>query len=151
MRIIKDFHRFILADQTFIRGYSINSFNFSQLTPTSQNNYPTFDRLIGSKIGVFNMEFRIPLLGSEQFGLINFPYVPTELSLFLDGGVAWTNSSKPVFKITEHSNQRIPVFSSGVAARFNILGYIVAQIYYAYPFQRPGDGWQFGFVISPGW
>lgn len=140
-----------LGYQTFIRGYSLNSFNFSQLTPTSQNNYPTFDRLIGSKIGVFNMEFRVPLLGSEQFGLINFPYVPTELSLFLDGGVAWTNSSKPVFKITEHSNERIPVFSSGVAARFNILGYIVAQIYYAYPFQRPGDGWQFGFVIAPGW
>ncbi len=138
-----------LGDPTLVRGYDINSFNFSNATDSTV--YNQFDRLIGSKIGVFNMEFRIPLTGTSQFGLINFPYLPTELSLFLDGGVAWTNQYKPVFKFAENSNQRIPVFSTGVAARFNILGYIVAQIYYAYPFQRPGAGWQFGFVVAPGW
>jgi Tol biopolymer transport system component len=138
-----------LGDPTLVRGYDINSFNFS--SASNSNVYNEFNRLIGSKIGVFNMEFRIPLTGTDQFGLINFPYLPTELSLFLDGGVAWTNQDKPVFKFAGNSDQRIPVFSTGLAARFNILGYIVAQIYYAYPFQRPGDGWQFGFVIAPGW
>jgi outer membrane protein assembly factor BamA len=110
-----------------------------------------FDRLVGSRIAVFNMEFRVPLFGNDQFGLLNFPYLPTELSLFLDGGVAWSSDSPPVFNLSTNSNERIPVFSAGIAARFNLFGYIVGQIYYADAFQRPGSRYQFGFVISPGW
>jgi hypothetical protein len=33
----------------------------------------------------------------------------------------------------------------------NILGYMVLEAYYAYPFQRPEKGAHFGFVLSPGW
>ena len=97
------------------------------------------------------MEFRIPLLGTEQFGLINFGFLPTEISLFLDGGVAWTSDESPVLEFATKSTKRIPVFSSGIAARFNLFGYLIGQVYYAYPFQRPAAGWQFGFVIAPGW
>jgi len=45
----------------------------------------------------------------------------------------------------------VPVFSAGVSARFNILGYLVLEAYYAYPFQRPGKGGHLGFNIAPGW
>jgi hypothetical protein len=93
----------------------------------------------------------VPLFGNEQFGLINFPYLPTELSLFVDGGVAWSQSSEPVLKFDSSSNERIPVFSAGIAARFNLFGYMVGQVYYAKAFQRPDNSLQFGFVISPGW
>jgi hypothetical protein len=33
----------------------------------------------------------------------------------------------------------------------NILGYLVLEIYYAYPFQRPERGAHWGFNIAPGW
>jgi hypothetical protein len=45
----------------------------------------------------------------------------------------------------------VPVFSTGVSARMNVLGYLVFEAYYAYPFQRPEKGAHFGFVLSPGW
>jgi hypothetical protein len=32
-----------------------------------------------------------------------------------------------------------------------VLGYLVFEAYYAYPFQRQGRGAHFGFVLSPGW
>jgi hypothetical protein len=32
-----------------------------------------------------------------------------------------------------------------------VLGYLVFEAYYAYPWQRPEKGGHFGFVLSPGW
>ena len=88
---------------------------------------------------------------SKVFGLINFPYLPTELALFLDGGVAWDAGDHPVFKLASHSNERIPVFSAGVATRVNLLGYLVGQVYLAFPFQRPEKTSQLGFLLATGW
>ena len=103
------------------------------------------------------MELRIPLFGTEQFGLINFPYLPTEIALFVDGGVAWTANDPPQigpvsewFKDTR-SAERIPVFSTGVSTRVNLFGYTVLEIFYAKPWQRPVKGAHFGFQIIPGW
>ena len=50
-----------------------------------------------------------------------------------------------------NSSKRVPVFSTGISARMNVLGYLVLEAYYAYPFQRPEKGAHFGFVLSPGW
>ncbi len=137
---------------TWVRGYSINSFDLTECSQTNDPyGCPEIDRLIGSRIGIINAEIRLPLFGTEQFGLINFPYLPTEIVGFLDGGIAWSKSNPPIFKLSKNSNQRIPVFSAGLAARVNLFGYLVGQVYYAYPFQRPGKGFVFGFVISPGW
>ena len=46
---------------------------------------------------------------------------------------------------------RIPVFSTGVSARFNFLGYVIFEAYIAHPFQRPGKNWVWGFQLAPGW
>ncbi len=141
-----------LGQETLVRGYDINSFSGSECGPgDTTGSCPVIDRLIGSRLGVFNFEFRMPFIGTDQFGLINFPYLPTELSLFFDGGVAWRNNSHIDLKFAERSSQRIPVFSAGAAARVNLFGYIVMQFYYAFPFQRPDKTGQFGFVIAPGW
>jgi hypothetical protein len=43
------------------------------------------------------------------------------------------------------------VFSTGLALRFNLMGYLVAQLFYVYPFQRPEKEAHFGFTIAPGW
>ncbi len=137
-----------LGDPTYVRGYSSGSFSSDEC---SGPNCPEFYRLLGSRLAVANLEFRVPLFGTSDFGLINFPYLPTEISLFLDGGVAWTADDTPVLKFAETSDQRIPVFSAGISGRFNILGYLVLEVYYAYPFQRPTKGAHFGFQIAPGW
>jgi hypothetical protein len=84
--------------------------------------------------------------------LINFPYLPIDVAPFFDAGVAWYNHDTPVFKFSENSDQRIPVFSSGISTRINVLGYIVAEVFWAYPFQRPMQkSGIWGFQILPGW
>jgi hypothetical protein len=137
---------------TWVRGYDINSINATEFSLAGDPNQSgNLKSLVGSKIGVFNFEVRLPVIGNEQFGLINLPFLPIELVGFLDAGIAWTKDEPPVFKFEETTKERVPVFSTGIATRINVLGYIVAQVYYAYPFQRPGQGGQFGFLIAPGW
>jgi hypothetical protein len=46
---------------------------------------------------------------------------------------------------------RIPVFSAGLSARINFLGYMIFEAYLAHPFQRPGKSWVTGFQLAPGW
>ena len=100
-----------------------------------------------------NFELRVPLFGVEQFGLFNFPYLPTELLLFADGGFAWDHNSDfndiEVFGTTGRG--RGPVYSAGVSARSSLLGFLILEMYYAKPFQRPEKGWHWGFQIAPGW
>jgi hypothetical protein len=65
--------------------------------------------------------------------------------------VAWASDDTPTFDFVRRSDARVPVFSTGVTARANILGYLVLEAYYAYPFQRPDKGWHWGFQVAPGW
>jgi Tol biopolymer transport system component len=142
-----------LGQETLIRGYDVNDFQPTECTQVagSAGQCPEFDRLLGSRIGVANFEMRVPLFGVRQFGLINFPYLPTEIGPFLDAGVAWAKGDSPEFTFSKTTTKRVPVFSTGISARMNILGYMVLEAYYAYPFQRPERGAHFGFVLSPGW
>jgi Tol biopolymer transport system component len=140
-----------IGDENWVRGYSYYSFDLSQCTTEDFSKCPEFDRLLGSRIGVFNAELRLPLFGGDQFGLINFPYLPTELVGFFDGGVAWNRTDTPKPEIVRKTLDRVPVFSAGAAARFNVFGILVLQIYYAYPFQRTDKSWQWGFLFAPGW
>jgi hypothetical protein len=39
-----------------------------------------------------------------------------------------------------------------VSGRFNVLGYVVVEGYWAYPYQRPAkDEGVWGFTLRPGW
>jgi hypothetical protein len=55
------------------------------------------------------------------------------------------------FDTRPNNEERVPVFSAGISARVNVLGYLVVEAYYVKPFQRPGVGSHFGFQIQPGW
>ena len=134
-------------------GYNLNSFDITERSNSANPySFPEIDRLLGSKVAIFNLEVRLPVLGNEQFGLINFPLIPLELAAFFDGGAAWTRDDPPVLKFARNTDERVPVFSAGLAARINLFGYIVGQVYYAFPFQRPQKkNGIFGFVIAPGW
>ena len=97
-------------------------------------------RLYGQRLGVFSAEVRVPFLGTEQFGLINLPYVPLELVAFTDAGIAWDNERPVDWPRERSSEDRVPLFSTGFSARMNILGILILEAYYAYPWQRPRKG-----------
>ena len=156
-----------LGYEWYIRGYAYESFEPEECvlsqTGTEGGSCPVRNRLFGHKLGVLSAEFRIPLLGVEQFGIINFPYVPTELVAFVEGGIAWDSNltnvdgsvqnvpDNPVWELSRSPSKRIPVFSAGLSARMNILGFMILEAYYAYPFQRPDKGAHWGFQLAPGW
>ncbi|MEQ1855961.1 MAG: BamA/TamA family outer membrane protein [Longimicrobiales bacterium] len=140
-----------LGYESLVRGYAWESFDIGECTgATATSNCPTVDRLIGNRIAVSSLEARIPLLGVEQYGIINFPFIPTELVLFTDAGVAWDPQS-PSLEWSRSGSARVPVVSSGASARFNVLGILILEAYYAYPWQRPDKGWHWGFQLAPGW
>jgi hypothetical protein len=105
---------------------------------------------------VTNLEMRFPFLGTDQLGLINFPYLPMELVGFVDGGVAWNSENSPKFRFESDRGdlataERFPVFSAGGAARVNLLGAIILEGYAAFPFQRPDKSAVWGVQIASGW
>ena len=142
-----------LGWETFIRGYSPYSFDFAVECGdiSIDNSCFVHDRLSGQRIGVLNAEVRLPITGIEEFGLINFPYLPIELAVFADVGMAWDDNRPLNLKWSRTDTDRIPVASTGVSLRFNILGAMILEFYRAYPWQRPDAGWINGFHISPGW
>jgi outer membrane protein assembly factor BamA len=141
-----------------VRGYDVSSFDLSDCTPTATSQCPQFDRLLGSRLLVGNIEFRFPLL--RPFGASQNMYgpVPVEVAFFADGGVAWNSLHSPSVAQTvlEFPQQPHPfalrdgVASAGVTFRVNLFGYLIGQFDFAHPFQRPGRGWLFQFNLSPG-
>src|SRR4051812_7556878 len=76
-----------LGEETWIRGYGWGSFQGSECQPegtgpAAQNRCPAIERLFGSRVALANLEFRIPLFGTSDFGLFNLPFLPTEISPF---------------------------------------------------------------------
>lgn len=135
-----------------VHGYGINSFESEECARESVDECEVLDRVIGDRIAVAAVEIRVPLFGTREFGLVNFPYLPTELAGFFDAGLAWSGGDPPDFRwSTVATDGNLPVFSTGVAARFNLLGYLVLETFYAYPFQRPDKKGYFGLVLMPGW
>jgi len=163
-----------LGEETLMRGYGYGSLKLEECVGgQGQSSCPVFDRMLGSRLLVGNTEFRIPLIGSTEFGLLNFPFLPTEIAPFFDAGIAYTSDQHPDLRFTRDANSRppaacssgasssanitlpcadrIPVFSTGISARINFLGYMILEAYYAHPFQRPQRPWVWGFQLAPGW
>ena len=142
-----------LGSPSLVRGYEVGSFRPEDcsIVPEDPTACPEFDRLLGSRVALLGAELRVPLLGSEEFGLFEAPYLPTELSAFFDAGVAWTDDDSPELRWSRDSLERVPVTSAGVSARFLLGGFLVIEAYYAYPFQRPDAGAVFGLHFAPGW
>jgi outer membrane protein assembly factor BamA len=136
----------------FVRGYGINSFTSGECSTTT-GSCPTFDRLVGSRMAVANIELRFPLL--RPFGVTSHMYgpLPVEVALFADSGVAWNKGdhlSLSGLSGRSGSTGRKPVSSAGITFRAALLGFAVAQIDFARPFDRPGRGWVWGFSLTPG-
>lgn len=152
-----------------IRGYESNSI----YKTTSARASESFDinQLSGSKIAVVNFEVRLPFTGPKKLAAIPSKFLFSDLNLFFDAGVAWTNDTKVVFKSEptytdvpvkddtgavigsyQTTNERVPALSVGISVRVNVFGYFVLEPYYAIPFQRKDvKAGVFGLTFAPGW
>jgi Tol biopolymer transport system component len=131
---------------TLMRGYDVNSFSAGECGNVP-NQCPVFEQLVGSRIGVANLELRVPLLGLFNRRNLYGP-IPVELIGFSDWGVAWTASEKARF--LGGGGTRSVVKSYGAGARINVLGFAVVEIDYVKPVDRPQKGWSWIFNFSPG-
>ena len=147
---------------TLVRGYDVYSGSFrANECGTSQQVQevcPAFQRLFGSRLAVLNAEFRIPLLAPAGLGIIPTNVIPVDIVPFADAGLAWSGrpGEQPRLRFAtgdeaRNTLDRIPVFSAGVSARINLLGFAVVEAFYAHPFQRPDRPWVLGFQLAPGW
>jgi hypothetical protein len=149
----------------FVRGYSRSSI-LNEDRCRLQNECD-LAHLYGSRLALGSAEIRLPLLGPEVLGVSTFQYLPTDLVLFADAGVAWTSETLSVSEPGEIAfrNQFAtreglrtgsgttaarPVTSAGVSARVNVLGAAIFEVFYARTFQRQ-QPWDFGLILRPGW
>jgi WD40 repeat protein len=84
-----------LGYPNLVRGYDVGTFDATECVPSSAaaNDCPAFDRLVGSRVLVGNLELRFPLL--RPFGATESMYgpVPVEVAFFADGGSRGTASA----------------------------------------------------------
>lgn len=131
--------------QSLVRGYDTNSFSASECGSAGDGSCPAFDRLLGSRLLVFNLEARFPLLA--LFGAKNlYGPIPVEVGGFFDSGVAWDSASKPKM----FGGERQLVKSVGATARLNLFGFAILQVDYSKPLDRPGKSAFFQFNLLSG-
>ncbi len=128
-----------------VRGYDTGSFSASECGVQSNGSCPVFDRMLGSRLLVGNLEVRAPLLG--LFGKRNlYGPIPVEIGAFFDAGVAWDSASKPAL----FGGDRALNKSTGATARVNVFGIAVVQVDWVKPLDRPGKKPFFEFNLLTG-
>ncbi len=128
----------------YMRGYNFNTAN-----AILQQNKRSIDELFGSKALLTNFEVRLPFTGPERLSAIKSRSFFSELTLFVDGGLAWdTFDAKGDPTLREFDFK--PLFSAGASLRVNVFGAMILEPYYAWPLLSETKG-VFGLNIVPGW
>lgn len=145
-RIGRDGTRFpsFLGSTELIRGYTAGSFQSNECVAAVQSNSPTgcaeLDQLIGSQIGVANVELRFPLTRALVLGVLPVGFPPLEGAFFYDAGVAFDNVSQLAWTRSSSQspdNVRIPLRSYGFGIRANMFGIVILRLDYTKPLNRP--------------
>jgi Tol biopolymer transport system component len=129
-----------------VRGYDFGSFESGECLGSGLT-CPVADQLLGSRVAVANAELRFPLIGAFSRRTFYGP-LPLEVAFFTDAGVAWTSGQTPRF--FGSNGDRPWVKSAGAALRFNVFGYLIGEIDYVKPIDRPDKGWYWQFNFVPG-
>lgn len=118
-----------------------------------------FDELRGTRVGVLNVELRVPLIRQMVVGnTLGLP--PIEGFGFFDAGTAWGKrqlqdgtiiNTSPTFRrgVEAALEDRGLVTSAGVGARVNLFGYFILEGVYVRPFDRE-RGWHWQWSLQPG-
>ena len=128
-----------------VRGYDIDSFTAAECG-SATGDCPVFDQLLGSRLAVVNAELRFPpfsALGGRRL----YGPVPVDLVAFFDSGVAWTSRDEASFL----GGDRDFVSSFGFGARANAFGFLVFEVDYVKPLDRPGKSWHWQFNFTAGY
>jgi outer membrane protein assembly factor BamA len=138
-----------------VRGYDYNSFEPQDCAPDpafpgDPDTCPLYSELTGSRMVMANLELRFPLLGALGVGSGYYGFLPIELAIFSDAGVAYWGRdlayTGPKDQAWFLGGDRRPLVSAGAGVRINLLGFAIIELDYAYAFQRGRWIWQFGFV-----
>ncbi len=153
---------FYVGNMQYVRGLNGNG-AFGELA--AQNDF-NFNALTGNKLAVANFEVRMPFTGPKKLGLINFPYLYTELTAFVDAGLAYDSFAdvRSYYRLKDGNAEGVtpsagsdfaslsrPVVTAGVSLRANVLGALVVEPYYARVVNMEGGSWRFGLNLVPGW
>jgi len=145
-----------LGQMGFVRGYNY------VLNRNPNNNPGNLDlnQLLGSKLGMFNAEIRMPFTGPKSLALIPSRFLLSDLAIFFDSGIVFDEfshiSDGRDFEFVNNGQTTTInlkpelAMSLGVAARVNLLGALIIEPYFAWPLQ-PNTSAQFGINIVPGW
>ena len=139
-----------------VRGYSYRSFEAGDCSTVD---CPELSNLFGTKMLVGNLELRFPPLGLFRAGG-PFGFLPLDLFLFADAGVAWgctpryspagcaASGDKPFFL----DGDRKAYYSAGGGFRFNFFGFVIAEMNVVHPFNRAlgGRGTHVQWAFTPG-
>jgi Tol biopolymer transport system component len=136
--------------ETLVRGYGVRTFNLRDCPAIIQSTddcpVPVFERLLGSRVLVGNVELRFPLFRGLGLGRQPAAFPPLEAAIFFDAGVAWEGGALP----TVFGGDRQPVSSYGASLRTNLFGVAILEFGMVHPNDRPDVGWHFLFGVAPG-
>ena len=136
-----------LGDPWFIRGYDYTSVGAQVENGDATAADLYYDKLLGTRLAVANVELRVPLLGS--LGLFPTPAVPPiEAALFFDAGAAYQPDGYATLSVPGGWRQTLT--SYGVSLRANLLGFAVGEAALVHPNDRPGQGWYWVLALQPG-
>jgi Tol biopolymer transport system component len=138
--------RLYAGQQQLIHGYGFGSYEPGECTAFEQDQCYVFDRLLGSRVAVGNVELRAPLLGLFRGEIDYGQYVPLEIAAFFDAGVAWSSGSRPAFA----GGDLALVRSYGAALRANVLGFLALELSAARAIDRAGRPWKWQLGILQG-
>jgi Tol biopolymer transport system component len=127
-----------------IRGYDPYSIEPQECPPFSAT-CPLYDSLYGSRMALASVELRFPVFGIFS-GKSFYGPLPIEGIVFADAGVAWWSNDLPSFA----GGNRDGLRSVGTGIRFNALGFLVGEVDFVRPIDRPERGWMWQFSFVPG-
>ena len=128
-----------------VRGYDQYSFESSECVGGTRRIVPRVRSSDWQPCGHCERRAAVPDLGAfggDQF----YGPLPIEGAFFTDAGVAWGQSLRTG---TLPGDNR-PVVSVGAALRVNVLNFMVAEIDFVRPLDRPTRGWMWQFQLRPG-
>ncbi|MBK8954031.1 MAG: PD40 domain-containing protein [Saprospiraceae bacterium] len=137
------FYPLLIGQYGLIHGY-----DFNHLDRLRERYDISYEQISGSKIAIGSFELRLPLFGPSRFALLSVPFLPIDLNIFIDGGIAW--DAYEDFSSDIEFLKPLPVFSAGAGLRINLFGALVLEPYWAWPLRKDSKA-LFGFNFIPGW
>lgn len=126
-----------------VRGYPYNTAR-SACEISTEDACGTLDALMGSRLLVSQLEWRVPVRGALS-GQFDWGSLPIEALFFADAGTAWDTGERPPW----FRGSRALFASAGAGVRLNPAGFVLEFDLARRISTEPG-GWSFLFNVRPG-